>query len=241
MNNFLKYEKQLKVDLLDCVSVENMRRSDAETIARSVPGKQLMYRAASGIFRAVSWRGPIAIVVGSGNNGGDGYALACILKEKGYDSTLFPLSEKQSEDGAYYADLARKAGIPSLPYQRGCLAGFAMVVDCLLGTGFQGTVRGVYRDAIEEINGSGAIVVSADINSGMNGDTGQAELAVRSDVTVTIGFVKKGLVAPAAGAYIRRLVCTDIGIHLLREEDKLTAENAPPWLEMRVISGFEDA
>ena len=115
-----------------------------------------------------------------------------------------------------------------------------MVVDCLLGTGFQGALRENYRTAIEEINASDAQVISVDINSGMNGDTGEGELIVGSNLTVTIGFVKNGLVTPNAGNYMKRLVCADIGIRLAKEENKICAigehhPNAipcPPWLDM---------
>ena len=62
--------------MISCISVENMRCSDAHTIATLVPGRELMYRAALGIFKAADWSGRTAIVVGSGNNGGDGFALA---------------------------------------------------------------------------------------------------------------------------------------------------------------------
>ncbi len=72
--------------ILDCVSVANMRESDRRTIENHVPSLTLMYRAAMGVYRATEWRGRIAIAVGSGNNGGDGFALACILKENGIDS-----------------------------------------------------------------------------------------------------------------------------------------------------------
>ena len=65
--------------MIECISVKNMRLSDAYTIANLVPSLELMYRAAYGVFKAVDWHGRIAIVVGSGNNGGDGFALACIL------------------------------------------------------------------------------------------------------------------------------------------------------------------
>ena len=221
--------------MIPCVSVENMRCSDAYTIANFVPGLELMYRAAMGVFLAHQWKGSTAIVVGSGNNGGDGFALAWILKEKGFDCTVFPVSQRLSDDSAYYAAKAKEAGVPIRPFDKGCLENFANVVDCLLGTGFSGTVRENYRSAIEAINDSDAFIISVDINSGMNGDTGEAELAVRSDLTVTIGFVKTGLVAENAGNYMKRLVCADIGIILVREERYLTEENYPPWLERNVI------
>ena len=61
------------------VTVQNMRESDVRTIESGVTSAELMYRAAQGIFQAVRFVGRVAIVCGSGNNGGDGYALACIL------------------------------------------------------------------------------------------------------------------------------------------------------------------
>lgn len=233
--------------MIDCISVENMRMSDAYTIASLVSGPELMHRAAYGVFKAVSWLSPIAIVAGSGNNGGDGFALACILKEHGYDCTVFTVSQRLSEDSAHYAQRAKAAGIPVLPFEEHCLKGFAIVVDCLLGTGFSGTVRSNYRAAIEAINGSHAYVVSVDINSGMNGDTGEAELAVRSDLTVTIGYVKTGLVTENAGKYMKKLVCTDIGIVLAREESKICGPDeilvpggirCPAWLDMGILKAY---
>lgn len=221
--------------MIPCISVENMRLSDAHTIANFVPSLELMYRAAMGVFKAHHWEDNTAILVGSGNNGGDGFALAWILKEKGFACTVFAVSQKMSPDSAHYVAKAKEAGVPVIPFEKGCINGFSTVVDCLLGTGFSGSLRGNYRDAIEAINGSSAFVISVDINSGINGDTGEAELAVRSDLTVTIGFVKTGLVTENAGNYINRLVCADIGIVLVQEERYITEETCPPWLDMNGI------
>lgn len=230
---------QPEVDMLECISVENMRLSDAYTIENLVPSLELMHRAALGGFKAHHWQGSTAIVVGSGNNGGDGFALACILHAHGFPCAVFTVSQKLSADSAYYAEKALFAGVPIKPFEAGCLEGFSNIVDCLLGTGFSGSVRENYRIAIEEINHSDAFIVSVDINSGMNGDTGEAVLAVKSDLTVTIGYVKTGLVTPNAGKHMKRLVCADIGIVLVREEGKITAENAPTWLDLQVIRAYE--
>ena len=235
--------------MIDCISVENMRQSDAYTIANFIPSLELMHRAAYGVYLASSWDGKTAIVVGSGNNGGDGFALASILKEKGYDCTVFTLSQKLSPDSAYYAALAQSANIPIRSFETGCLAGFDAIVDCLLGTGFQGTVREPYRSAVEAINGSDARVISVDINSGMNGDTGDAELAVKSDLTVTIGYIKTGLISTHAGKFMKKLVCADIGIQLLREEYKILLPGEIPnekwqclqsqeWLDPMIIKCY---
>jgi NAD(P)H-hydrate epimerase len=220
---------------LDCISVQNMRDSDAYTIANFVPGLELMHRAAMGVFLAHDWQGSAAIVCGSGNNGGDGFALACILWERGYQCAVFTVSSRLSADSAHYAEKARSLGIPIEPFSPGCLAGFDTVVDCLLGTGFAGGLRENYRAAIEAINESGAFVLSLDINSGMNGDTGEGACIVRSDLTVTIGFLKHGLVTEHAGNYMKRLVRTDIGILLAEPERLLAPEEFPRWLDPKTI------
>ena len=222
--------------MIPCISVENMRLSDAYTIEHLVPSLELMYRAAYGVYLATAWKEPVAIVAGSGNNGGDGYALACILKEKGIDCTVFSMGRKLSADSTHYAEKARNLGISITKFIPECLFGFATVVDCLLGTGFQGQVREDYRIAIDSINASNAYVVSVDINSGMNGDTGECETSVFSDLTVTIGYVKIGLVTENAGKYIKHLVCADIGIVLVSKEGYITEKNCPSWLDMDVIN-----
>lgn len=207
------------------VSVAAMRASDAYTIAHFVPGRELMRRAARGIFDAAAealapsggWRGKkVAIVAGSGNNGGDGYALAGILAEHGVLAHIFCVSGKFSEDGRYYYEQALAKGVPAGPFLPDAgtvgLADYDVIVDCIFGTGFAGTPRGAAAEAIRAINDSGAFVVSADINSGMNGDTGEAVLAVRSNLSVSIGFYKTGLFLGRASELIGELVNVDIGI-----------------------------
>ena len=232
---------------LDCVSVANMRESDRRTIENHVPSLTLMYRAAMGVYRAAEWRGDIAIAVGSGNNGGDGFALAYILKSNGVDCRVVTLSDKLSPDSAHFAEKAKVLDVPVAPYAAGAFAASDIIVDCLLGTGFHGAVREPYASSIREINAADAHVISVDINSGMNGDTGAAELAVCSDLTVTIGFLKNGMLAANAGDYMKRLIVTDIGIVLDREENKIAAEwreeyatqvsilRRPAYLDMHVI------
>ena len=192
--------------MIDCISVENMRLSDAYTIANLVPSLELMYRAADGVFHAADWHGKIAIMAGSGNNGGDGYALACILKEHGFDCRVYSLGSHLSNDSHHYAEIAKCMGVEIQPFGAD------------------------YRKAIECINESGAFIVSVDINSGMNGDTGEGDIAVESDLTVTIGYVKNGLIAKPAGMYIKKLVCVDIGI-VLAEKDNVIC-NREEWTQL---------
>lgn len=202
----------------EIISVDRMRKSDAYTIEHFVPSKELMYRAAKGVYDSYrEWQNKkIAIVVGGGNNGGDGYALAGILKENGCDPVVIKVSDKMSEDGKYYCDIAIEKGVSVISFSEDMnFKEYDIIVDCILGTGFTGDVRGNAAEAIEAINKSTAFVISVDINSGMNGDTGEAALAVRSDLTVSIGYIKTGLVTEEAKRYIGELVNVDIGIVLV--------------------------
>ena len=195
------------------VSVNTMRESDAATIASGTPGLTLMHRAGEAIYQAVPWQGRIAIVCGSGNNGGDGYVLATLLKAAGHHPTVIRLSDRFSPDGRVCYEEAMAAGVSDLlfdPMEN--FSSYEMIVDCILGTGFSGHPEGMVADAIRAINASGAYVVSVDINSGLNGDNGQAELCVHSDLTVSIGTLKTGLYLGKAKDVIRRKTNVDIGI-----------------------------
>ena len=201
------------------VSVAAMREADRRTIEGGTPSVELMRRAAQGVFEAYDgWNGKaVLILCGGGNNGGDGYALAEILHDHDITVALYPASAKLSEDGAYYYQKCVNKGISALSEPD--LGSYDVYVDCLLGTGFQGVPREPIAGVIREMNriraqSKGKAVISVDINSGMNGDTGEGELAVISDLTVSIGSVKQGLVKPQARSRIARLVNADIGIRI---------------------------
>lgn len=207
--------------MLDIVSCENMRKSDAHTIENGISGAELMWRAAMGIYESVQWHGRVGIVCGSGNNAGDGYALALILNEKGIDCELVLTSDKLSPDGEYYYKKCRDVSIKSYFYGEKPLGEYDIIVDCIFGTGFKGTPRGAQADAIEEINKSGAYIVSADINSGLNADNGMCELAVKSDLTVSIGTLKSGHFLGKAKDYIGKITNVDIGIEIIDKPYRL--------------------
>ncbi len=207
----------------DIITVNNMRLSDANTISNGISGIELMQRAAIGIYNWVSWNGRIGIYCGSGNNAGDGYALALILKENNYDVEIILCSNKFSEDGKYYYDLCIKDNIKIIQFNKE-IRNYDIAVDCLLGTGFKGELKPLYNDVINHINQS-KYVVSADINSGLNGDTGLCTNAVKSDLTVSIGYLKPGLYLNMAKDYIKKIINVDIGIKALEKTYKLIEES----------------
>ena len=202
------------------ISVKNMRESDAFTINTSVSSKELMHRAALGVYNSVGWRGNIAVVTGSGNNGGDGYALASILADKGYSPVILRTSEKFSEDGLYYYKECTQKGVKDLLCDTYTdFSQYDIIVDCILGTGFSGRLRSDIAEVIEAINRSNSYVVSVDINSGLNGSNGLLQpVAIRSDLTVSIGYYKTGMFLNQASQYIGRLLNVDIGIKLLKKQ-----------------------
>ena len=88
---------------------------------------------------------------------------------------------------------------------------FEVIVDCLLGTGFSGVPRGDIKDAIEAINNTNAFVISMDINSGVNGDTGDGEIAVKSDLTLSVGYLKTGMLEPCFKKWSKKVRNRNIG------------------------------
>ena len=208
-----------------------MRKSDAHTIGAGTSGRELMMRAARGVFENAEWKPPVGIVCGSGNNAGDGYALALLLNEAGIDCDVICVYDRFSEDGRYYFDKCREKGINILFLTKAeervteksgeVFTEYETIVDCLLGTGFKGPVRSELAGVIEGINSSHAYVVSVDINSGLNGDTGMAETCVKSDLTVSVGGFKPGHFLNMAKDVMKEKINCDIGIEPVDEPYRL--------------------
>lgn len=204
------------------LSVKEMRDADAYTIKNFADSKELMYRAGEAIFYVGDWNigDRVLIVAGSGNNAGDGYVVADLLNIEGIEVEILLIKDKFSEDGRYYFNRCLQKDIKytvldeNTDYNtlREKFDSYDYILDCIYGTGFRGEVREPVYSLIKALNDSKAFVVSADINSGMNGDTGESNICVNSDLTVSIGFLKKGLVSEEGKKHIGKLVNMDIGI-----------------------------
>ena len=204
------------------LSVKEMRDADSYTIANFIDSKELMYRAGEAIFYVANWDigDKVLILAGSGNNAGDGYVVADLLNIEEIDVEILLIKEKFSEDGKYYFNICKQKGIKysvldeNMDYNTLLVKfnSYDYILDCIYGTGFVGEVREPVYSIIKAVNNSRAEVVSADINSGMNGDTGESDICIDSDLTVSIGFLKKGLITEEAKKHIGRLVNMDIGI-----------------------------
>ena len=197
------------------LSVKEMRDADAYTIKNFVDSKELMYRAGEAIFYVGDWNigDRVLIVAGSGNNAGDGYVVADLLNIEGIEVEILLIKDKFSEDGKYYFNRCLQKDIKYTVLDENTdFDSYDYVLDCIYGTGFRGEVREPVYSLIKALNDSKASTVSADINSGMNGDTGESNICVNSDLTVSIGFLKKGLVSEEGKKHIGKLVNMDIGI-----------------------------
>jgi NAD(P)H-hydrate epimerase len=154
-----------------------------------------MERAGLGLARATAAAadaGPVRIVVGKGNNGGDGLVAARLLREDGYEVDVL--------DGTQ-------------PFERDRLEGSGVVVDALLGTGFEGAPREPVASAIWAINEQDAPVVACDVPSGVNASTGEIEAeAVRAAVTATFHGSKAGLHVNPGKEHAGRVEVVEIGI-----------------------------
>ena len=194
-----------------------MIRADRAAIEAGTPGIVLMDRAGTGVADAVSARfprsRPVCILAGTGNNGGDGFVAARVLRERGYCCTVLVSGDPQRIGGDAGLALAQWSGEVA-PAAAGKLPrGGAVIIDALLGAGLDRPVTGPLQDLIEAINGSGCPVVAVDLPSGIDGATGAVRgVAIEADLTVTF-FRRK----PAHVLLPGRLHCgetrvIDIGI-----------------------------
>ncbi|GAB4251096.1 NAD(P)H-hydrate dehydratase [Deferrisoma sp.] len=216
--------------MLELLTAEEMKALDAWTIQEvGVPGPVLMETAGRGVVRALldrfaaeAGRGPVVVVCGRGNNGGDGFVVARCLKNYGLDAVAVLLGSRDrvGGDAAVHLGAFLGSGGCLVEVTEGCEAeaaarvrGAALVVDAVLGTGLRAEVQGLAARAIGWMNEAPAPVVSVDIPSGVDSDTGAVRgAAVRADLTVTFAWPKRGhFLFPGAGLR-GELAVVDIGI-----------------------------
>lgn len=155
----------------------------------------------------------VLVVCGSGNNGGDGFAIARLLFLKNIGVSVLFLGKEESctKETRYQKNICEKYGIKiGRNYEE---AEYTCIVDAIFGTGLSRKVEGIYREVIEKINDSKGQVLSVDIPSGVNGDTGEVMgTGVKADTTVTFAFAKRGHLLREGREHTGRLMVCDIGI-----------------------------
>ncbi|MDD5563158.1 MAG: NAD(P)H-hydrate dehydratase [Thermoanaerobaculaceae bacterium] len=220
-----------------------MREADRVTIAElGLPSLVLMESAAAAVADLVAERFPgvgrIAVACGPGNNGGDGLAMARLLRCRGFDVGVGMLVARRSlkGDAAVQLELARRFGVPVSDCSRGgtarlaeLLGGADVVVDALFGTGLDRPLTGRWAEAVSVVNRAGAPVVAVDLPSGLLGSSAGADgPSVRADLTVTFAAPKVAHVLPPACWRCGEVAVAAIGI--------------PPWVaDARMSLGLVEA
>ncbi|MGA9884473.1 MAG: NAD(P)H-hydrate dehydratase [Candidatus Acidiferrales bacterium] len=207
------------------------REVDRLTTERySIPSLTLMENAGRSVAEFIATQFPsftrrkIIVVCGKGNNGGDGFVVARYLLQMGAKPIVYLFADPRelragaavnfgrwTGTGGELVPIANISALEPLPLD---FAGPAIIVDALLGTGVRGSVEGLMRRAIDGVNAREPEipVISVDIPSGLNTDTGEvAGAAVRADFTVTFTAPKLGFFFASAAEYQGQLIVRDIG------------------------------
>jgi hydroxyethylthiazole kinase-like uncharacterized protein yjeF len=203
--------------LVPLPDAETMRAVDRWAIdERGVAGLELMERAGAGVAQAVESLapdGPVTVVCGKGNNGGDGLVVARLLRHAGRPVTVVCLAPPQEYAGDARTNLQRLPGEQPVQLCEAVWTGQAALVDAVLGTGFQGLPRGAPAEAIDALNQADAPVVSVDLPSGVDASTGVVGgAAVRAALTVTFHAAKPGLWISPGKTHAGTVQTLDIGI-----------------------------
>jgi ADP-dependent NAD(P)H-hydrate dehydratase / NAD(P)H-hydrate epimerase len=212
------------------VTAKEMRALDQYAINMvGIPGVALMELAGNGTAKAIMERWPVEntaflIVAGKGNNGGDGYVIARHLFNQGAEVNIILIGSEKSISGDALINLksAKALKIPifeinstaDIVYLEEMFLASDIIVDAIFGTGLDRDVTGVEREIVSAINASAAIVISVDIPSGLNSDTGavMGSEAIYADLTVTFGFCKIGHYTSPGFEYCGEIVLVDISI-----------------------------
>jgi len=188
------------------VSAEVMQQLDRQTIEiYDIPGLELMERAGAHVAETIELRfspsgdRKALILAGKGNNGGDGFVVARLLAEAGWQVTLLLFAEPDSFCGDAKINYQRLSlVIKQRHFQKlthneveSLLLDSEVIVDALFGTGLTKALSGVYAEAAQLVNSCDRTVVAVDIPSGVDATSGKIPgVAIKSDITVTFGVAK---------------------------------------------------
>ncbi len=208
------------------VSNEQMRRAEANADAAGIPYLQMMKNAGQACFERIEQlsggvRDKNAVILaGRGNNGGDGIVITDLMLEAGANAILIFVLDLPNSECARLCYSIYETGLNVSLYAhqkenvKRVLENSELVIDCVFGTGFHGSLDENVADLFRFINENcPAQKISIDVPSGCNSDTGEiAENAFRPDFTITLGAVKKGLYSHPCFEHCGTLLLTDIGI-----------------------------
>ncbi len=209
------------------VTSEEMRALDRKASEEfGIPSLLLMENAARGTADVVSAElpsGSITVFAGKGNNGGDGFAAARHLHNRGFKVNVLLLADSKNlkGDASLNFQIISKMKIPVTEIRDSAaekeisvfISEADLIVDALFGTGLRSALEGIYLSAVQAINRSGKRVISIDIPSGLDSDTGEVRsAAVKASATAVLGIMKKGLLTGRGPECTGKLYVVDISI-----------------------------
>lgn len=200
----------------ELLTPEEMGRADAQAIAGGIPGMALMNKAGLAVADEIATRHPvgrkIAVMCGPGNNGGDGFVAARILKQRGYRVRIGFWGDEDKLAGDA-AEARKQCSISSEPWTVDLIGWSDCIVDALFGAGLGRPVTGDAADLIAAINAGDAEVTSVDLPSGLSGYDGQIKgIAVNAHRTVTFFRKKPGHCLSPGKRLCGSVRVVDIGI-----------------------------
>lgn len=201
-----------------------MRDTDQYAIhVMQMPAMVLMEKAAEAVCERLAGgtfdTKRVLVLCGSGNNGGDGIAVARMLTLRNVDVELCLAGNQEhfTAESALQWKIAENYSVKVV--KNPAWREYTTIIDALFGTGLSRPVSGKYAERIEEANASPARVLSVDIPSGVNGSTGQIMgHAVRADETVTFAFHKPGCLLYPGASCAGRVHLADVGIYETAEK-----------------------
>jgi len=224
---------QTAIEGLELLTTQEMSRADAAAIKSGTPGIALMEAAGKAVADEVVHCAPnceaVLVLCGPGNNGGDGFVAARLLKERGFSVSLALLGVKDALKGDAREMAARWDG-DIAPLGPDIVKDADVIVDAIFGAGLTRAVEGVAADTISAVNASGAVTVAVDVPSGVDGTTGEVcGPAVTATSTITFFRRKPGHLLLPGRAHCGDVRVADIGIEpgVLAEISPRTFLNAP--------------
>jgi len=213
----------------EILTVGEMTAADEAAIAAGTPGTVLMERAGTAVAEAIRARFKpcrVAVLCGPGNNGGDGYVVARLLKRRGWSVWVEALSPPATPDAKAAAAKWRGETTPIAGSRKTA----DLTVDALFGAGLSKALTGEALRLAKASHTDAAKVVAIDVPSGIDGDTGKprGDLAFRADLTVTFHRRKLAHALEPGRSACGEIVVADIG---LKAGAGALTENAPAqWL-----------
>lgn len=204
----------MELDGMKVVRAGEMARIEKASIEAGASDEGYMLKAGEGIAARVEsfvsekeLEKTVTLLVGKGNNGGDAFVAGTFLLNRGFHVEAFqvvPLKEA--------SPLCQKHGKDFKGKMQEAFEPKGVILDGLLGTGFQGTVEGKLQEVIEKANQSKLPILAIDIPSGVNGNTGEARVAINASETIYLGMAKRGFFVGRGYNHVGKLHPVDFGM-----------------------------